>query len=67
MDSTELKTVADHMGHDLSIHMNIYRDQCSILQRTKLARLLIAMENGMVSRYAGKSLNEIDLDGKLFP
>ena len=65
MDSSELKIVADHMGHDVSIHCNIYREQSSILQRTKVARLLIAMENGMVSKFAGKSLENIELEGGL--
>lgn len=63
MTGAELKMVADHMGHNINIHTDVYRLQSSILEKTKVARVLIATENGSISRYQGKNLQEISLEG----
>ncbi|XP_052261565.1 uncharacterized protein LOC127865682 [Dreissena polymorpha] len=62
MTGAELKMVADHMGHNINIHTDVYRLQSSILEKTKVARVLIATENGSISRYQGKNLQEISLE-----
>ncbi|XP_053391704.1 uncharacterized protein LOC128554446 [Mercenaria mercenaria] len=62
MSGDELKLVADHMGHSLKIHTNIYKTQNSILERTKVAKALIAMENGELGRFRGRMLESIDID-----
>ncbi|XP_053388365.1 uncharacterized protein LOC123554731, partial [Mercenaria mercenaria] len=62
MSGDELKLVADHMGHSLEIHTNIYKTQNSILERTKVAKALIAMENGELGRFRGRMLESIDID-----
>lgn len=64
MTGAELKMVADHMGHNINIHTDIYRLQSSIIEKTKVARVLMAMENGNISKYQGRNLQEISLDGK---
>jgi len=56
--------VADHMGHSINIHTEVYRLQSSILEKTKVARVLIAMENGNISKYQGQNLQEILVDGR---
>ena len=56
--------VADNMGHSINIHTGVYRLQSSILEKTKVARVLIAMENGNISKYQGQNLQEILVDGR---
>ncbi|KAJ8320563.1 hypothetical protein KUTeg_002150 [Tegillarca granosa] len=67
MTGDELKMVADHMGHSLSIHTDIYKLQNSTLERTKVARALVALENGNVHKYKGKNLSSIDLKDMPLP
>jgi len=64
MSGAELKMVADHMGHSINIHTDVYRLQSSILEKTKVARVLIAMENGNISNYQGQNLQEILVNGR---
>lgn len=45
MTDNELKQLADHMGHDLAIHNNHYRQQSAIIERTKIAELLCSIES----------------------
>lgn len=44
MENGELKMLADHMGHDLGIHTNIYQLQTSVIERSKVAKLLLDIE-----------------------
>ena len=62
MTDSELKLVADHMGHNLNVHTDVYRLQSSLLEKTKVARVLIAMENGCVDKFRGKTIQDIPID-----
>ena len=62
MRQDELKMIADHLGHSVSIHTDVYRLQSSWLEKTKVARALIASENGLMGKYAGRSLSSCNLD-----
>lgn len=66
MTGDELKLVADHMGHSVAIHTDIYKLQSSLLERTKVARALIALESGQMGKFKGQSLDSISLEGKVF-
>lgn len=44
MKDSELKMLADHMGHNVNIHTEVYRMQSSLLERSKVASVLIAVE-----------------------
>ncbi|XP_060563893.1 uncharacterized protein LOC132723231 [Ruditapes philippinarum] len=59
MTSAELKLVADHMGHNINIHTDVYRLQSSLLEKTKVARVLIALENGQMNCFQGRNLESI--------
>ena len=63
MNNEELKLVADHLGHNIDIHTNVYKMQSSVLEETKVAKLLIAMENGGVAKWKGKNLSDMTLEG----
>ena len=62
MKQEELKMMADHLGHSVSIHTDVYRLQSSRLEKTKVARALIASENGMMGKFAGRSLTSCNLE-----
>lgn len=61
MTESELKLVADHMGHNLNVHTDVYRLQSSLLEKTKVARVLIASENGSISKFQGRRLDAISM------
>ena len=64
MNKMELMELARHMGHDLSVHKKFYRLQEDVIELAKVSKLLIAVEDGRAADYAGKSLDDIDLDGR---
>ena len=61
MDGGNLKMIVDHLGHNLNIHTDVYWLQSSLLEWTKVARLLLAVENGCVPDFRGKSLSELSI------
>lgn len=46
MSQSELRTLADHMGHDLNIHVNHYALQTELMERSKVAKVLTALFHG---------------------
>ena len=52
------------MGHSLNIHRNFYRLHDSIIEMAKVSRLLMAVDNGQVADFHGKSLDDISVNGK---
>ena len=62
MTGDELKMVADHMGHSVAVHTDVYRMQSSLLERTKVARALVALENGKLGKFAGRNLSSCTLE-----
>ena len=53
-----------HTGHNLNLHTDIYQKQSSLIEKTKIAKLLIALEEGSLSRFAGKYIADIPETGK---
>lgn len=66
MTDNELKLLADHMGHSLQIHTDVYRLQSSLLEKAKVAKLLIAVENGSSELWKNRSMQSIDSTGKIY-
>lgn len=57
--------LARHLGHDARVHREYYRLQESSVELTKVSKLLLAVEEGTINKFAGKTLDEITLEGKL--
>ena len=53
------------MGHTINVHREVYRLHHKALEVSKISRLLLAIEQGQVSMWKGKSLQEIGVSGKL--
>lgn len=65
MTPEETKLLAGHMGHDLNIHLDHYAVQLSILERTKVARILSAVQNGAVTRLESPTdINRLTIEDK---
>ena len=57
MNRHEMEQVADHMGHDLNVNEKYYRLSQDVLERTKIASILGAIESGELKKYRGKDLD----------
>jgi hypothetical protein len=63
MNPGELKWLANHMGHEVNVHEAVYRIHDSTIELAKISRLLMAVDKGVISQFAGKRLDDIHLDG----
>ncbi|KAG1925745.1 hypothetical protein F2P79_025324 [Pimephales promelas] len=62
LKTTELDQLADFLGHNIAVHRKHYRLPESTLQLAKVSKVLLAMEQGRLGDYKGKSLDEIQVD-----
>lgn len=54
--------MADVLDHNIAVHRKHYRLPESTLQLAKVSKVLLAMEQGRLGDYKGKSLDEIQVD-----
>ena len=59
LKTTELDQLADFFGHNISVHRKQYRLPEGTLQLAKISKVLLALEQGWLGEYKGKSLDEI--------
>ena len=64
MSEQELQEVARHVGHELAVHWQYYHLQDDVVELAKVSKLLIAVKQGKAHRFAGRSLDDIDLSGR---
>lgn len=50
LSAEETKLLAKHMGHDLNIHIDHYALTTSVIEKTKVAKVLSAVYNGKLTR-----------------
>ena len=63
MSDNELKMLSDHMGHEVNIHANVYRGNRDLIERSRMAKVLVAFEDGTITRLAKQTpLDVLDLD-----
>ena len=62
LSGNELEWLANHMGHDLSIHKQYYRLQDHTLELAKISKLLLAIDKGSAN-LVGMKLDDISLQG----
>ncbi|XP_050519515.1 uncharacterized protein LOC126893411 [Diabrotica virgifera virgifera] len=61
MSENQYDWLARHLGHDIKVHRDFYRMHESAIELTKVSRLLIAVDKGEVNKFAGKSIDEIEI------
>lgn len=56
--------VADHMGHSVNIHTSVYKLQQNLIERSKVAKILSALEDGdlNVKQVEPVALECVDVD-----
>lgn len=62
LEKNELETLANFMGHDISIHRQYYHLPENTLQLAKCSKLMLLMEKGGVGEQHGKTLDEIEVN-----
>ncbi|XP_065818677.1 uncharacterized protein [Labrus bergylta] len=62
LKNTELDQLADFLGHNIDVHRKHYRLPEGTLQLAKISKVLLALEQGQLGKYKGKSLDEIHID-----
>nr|XP_054759056.1 uncharacterized protein LOC129265092 [Lytechinus pictus] len=64
LSESQLDWLADHMGHDIRVHREFYRLNESTVELAKVAKLMIAIDEGKAGKLIGKNLDEIAEGGK---
>jgi hypothetical protein len=62
----EQEWLSNHVGHEIHIDRDFYRANDAVLKVAKISRLLMAAHTGHMSRYAGKTLQEIGVEGTTY-
>ncbi|CAJ1071516.1 uncharacterized protein LOC124050300 [Xyrichtys novacula] len=62
MTDTEMDQLANFLGHDIRIHREFYRLPEKTLQLAKISKVLMALEQGRLSDFHGKNLDEIRIE-----
>ncbi|XP_051246592.1 uncharacterized protein LOC127357967 isoform X5 [Dicentrarchus labrax] len=60
--NTELDQLADFLGCDIMVHRQFYRLPEGTLQLAKISKVLMALDQGRLAQFKGKSLNDISID-----
>lgn len=66
LKETEVDWLARHLGHDIRVHRDFYRLHESTIEIAKVSKLLLTVDKGQTSKWAGKALADINIDGKMF-
>ena len=64
LKSGELEWLGNHLGHTVDIHKESYRLHENAIEMVKVSKILLAIECGITGNLKGKTLDEIQLDGK---
>uniref|UniRef100_A0AAV2KZD5 Uncharacterized protein n=1 Tax=Knipowitschia caucasica TaxID=637954 RepID=A0AAV2KZD5_KNICA len=62
MKENEMDILANFLGHDIRIHRQYYRLPEGTLELAKISKVLMAMEQGRVTEFEGKSLDQIQIE-----
>ena len=63
LSENDLGWLANHLGHDLSVHKEYYRLRDSTVELSKVSRILLAIDEGNAAKLMGKKLSEITIEG----
>jgi len=63
LNDGELGWLCQHLGHELKIDKDFYRQHEGVVEVTKVGKMLLAVDAGVVSRFSGKKLSDISLQG----
>uniref|UniRef100_A0A8W8MMI4 Uncharacterized protein n=1 Tax=Magallana gigas TaxID=29159 RepID=A0A8W8MMI4_MAGGI len=58
----QLKWLCNHLGHTGNVHETHNRATSGLIERVKIANLLLIQENNMAGQFAGQDLSEIQFE-----
>lgn len=61
----EQKWIVDHLGHTLDVHNIHYKAVSDVIERVDIAKLLLILDNGLMAKYKGCRIQDIELSGKI--
>lgn len=64
LKDTEMDLLAEFLGHDIRVHRKFYRLPQGTLQLAKVSKVLMALEQGRLSEFKGKTLEDIHIEPK---
>jgi len=64
MEEKEVDWLACHLGHAICVHRDFYWLHESRIEIAKVSKLLLTVDQGDTGKFAGKTLQKIELDGK---
>jgi hypothetical protein len=64
LSNGEQEWLSNHLGHEIRIDKDYYRQHEGIVEIAKVCRVLMAVDSGTTHKYAGKSLSDIQIEGK---
>ncbi|XDV21782.1 hypothetical protein PO909_026802 [Leuciscus waleckii] len=62
LSNTELDQLADFLCHDVRVHRQFYRLPEGTLQLAKISKVLMALDQGRLAEFKGKTLDDINID-----
>lgn len=65
LKSNEIESVANFLGHDLTVHKQYYKLPDSAIHLAKISKLLIAVGGQNVSEFKGRDLDSMDVSYEL--
>ena len=66
LTSGEMEWLCNHLGHNVEINRNYYRQHPGIVEITKMSKLLTAVDRGQISKYSGLKLDDITCEKEVF-
>lgn len=57
--------IIDHMGHSMDVHNIHYRSTLDTIERVDITKLLLMMDTGQIAQHKNKTLEDIQLEGKI--
>ncbi|XP_071840335.1 uncharacterized protein [Apostichopus japonicus] len=62
LSNTELEQLANHLGHDVTVHKQYYRLPQDVIFLAKVSKLLLTAEKGKLHEFKGRSLEEVEIE-----
>lgn len=63
LNEIQIEWLANHLGHSVQIHKDVYRQYDCTLEMAKVSAILLAVDRGESKQFAKKTLEEITIQG----
>ena len=63
LSTGEQEWLSNHLGHEIKIDKDYYRNHEAVVEIAKISRLLMSVDCGKTAKYTGKTLDDIGIEG----